>query len=153
MQLEVAGEPVQAGDDGPARRIMVRPLATSVEISSSRMPQSARRQGRVSALVHGDVGYSKLLEGPAEGDRRGVLHRDGVSEPCRRGVCGLREGHPQDRFGQDYQFPQGISPPVSRWASSMYLDVLRSASRCPLAACPRIRFWRRKAPLSNLIGD
>ena len=22
-----------------------------------------------------------------------------------------------------------------------------------LAACPRIRFWRRKAPLSNRIGD
>ena len=23
----------------------------------------------------------------------------------------------------------------------------------PLAACPRIRFWRRQAPLPNLIGD
>ena len=48
------------------------------------------------------------------------------------------------------------SKETPRWR--MMLTPLPGAAGEPdsqpmLAACPRIRFWRRKAPLPNLIGD
>ncbi len=62
----------------------------------------------------------------------------------------------------------GVEPPLSIEAKSLLFSIAHNAltnayrhARAGrvsieldyLAACPKIRFWRRKAPLSNLIGD
>ena len=59
---------------------------------------------------------------------------------------------------QDSAQADNCPPPLTLSNLSDYLtvwptDAKKRQGEIQLAACPRIRFWRRKPPLSNLIGD